>query len=146
MEVLISTQYGSGWGTLIGMEYARDKQLVDFRKQFTDKEWAELAAYANYFVKQFYQKGMSRDEFFELLQSHVDSKDNANTHEKELLKKVVRLLQIIYNIKEEFPYLGGLENIRVKKVPKSNIFTIVGYDGYESIRYLGDFEWIVAKD
>lgn len=146
MEVLISTCHGSGWSTSIGMKYATDKELIKFRKQFSNQKWNKLAMLANYFTKRFYQKNMSGEEFFEKLEHHISSIVNTELSNREDLENMVTLLKLLYNVEKKFPYLGGLEDIEVVEVPKDAVFTIIEYDGLETVRYLNDFEWIVAKE
>lgn len=140
MEVLIANDYGFGWGSQFGMKYAIDKDLIEFRKKFAYVEWADLA-------KTVQNIALECDAIGNVAEKDIEKiyECEKNLYDKEELDKVVELLKIIYRIDGYIPYLGGLENLEVRTVPEGAIFTIMEYDGKESIKFLHDFEWVVAN-
>lgn len=43
------------------------------------------------------------------------------------------------------PCMGGYYQCKIIDIPKGTKFRIVEYDGYESIEYYNDEEWLVAQ-
>lgn len=41
-------------------------------------------------------------------------------------------------------YLGGAEDLEIEWIPQGRAFRIEEYDGYESIEFSSDVEWLVA--
>lgn len=41
-------------------------------------------------------------------------------------------------------YLGGLDDIQIRWIPKDSAFRIEEYDGSESVELAGEIDWIVA--
>ena len=124
------------------MKYALDKDLIEFRKKFTYAEWVDLAKTAENIALDCDVNGNIAEKDIEKIYEC-----KKNFRDKEKLDKVVELLKIIYRIDKYIPYLGGLENLEVRTVPAGAIFTIVEYDGKESIKFMHDpdFEWVIAN-
>lgn len=136
MEVLITDDYGFGWGSQFGMKFAIDKDLIKFRKKYTRETWREIANHAYTIADNYNLIGNISKEILEEIAR------------KKELKEVAELLKTIYKIDKYIPFLGGLENLEVREVPKGTIFTIDEYDGKETIKsfYDPDFEWTIARE
>lgn len=43
------------------------------------------------------------------------------------------------------PYMGGFKNLTIVEVPEGTFFRVSEYDGYESIEFFGDSDWLRAE-
>lgn len=60
----------------------------------------------------------------------------------QIIKEIENKAESLYS--DEF-YAGGARSLRIEQMPEGTLFNIKEYDGFESIEYCEDKQWLVAK-